>query len=204
MAIVQGQDLMAFIADNDKGQLYSIGGATSHTLNLQQNLQSISTKDVGSGRWSMSQLGLLDWSVSSENYTTDNTTNDTGVDALDDSRYGYGFNDLFNFMVARKPIYLAFGLEGSSENYNEGKLLHPDSSLGWKPSNAYYAGWAFVSSLTQNAPCGELSSYSVEFQGHGPLTLVTKEGGKVGYSAGNETVIPVATTVKTAAKTESK
>lgn len=202
--IVQGQDLMAFIADSDKSQLYSIGGATNHTLTINQSLQDISHKDSGSGRWAMKQLGLLDWNVSSENYTIDTTNNETGVAALDDSRYGIGFSDLFSYMVARKPIYLAFGLEGSSEDYNESKLLHPDTSLGWKPGNAYYAGWAFVSSLTQNAPCGELSSYSVEFQGHGPLTLVTKEGGKVGYSAGSETVIPVATTVKTAAKTESK
>lgn len=204
--VIQGTDLMAWISDNESGQPKSVGGATSHTLSLNQSLTSVSCKDYGSGRWSQQAPGLLDWSVSSEHYVIDTQNNqsagvtDSSFATLDDSRFGLGYADMFNYMVARKPIFLTFGIEGSSKSPNE-KKDHPDSSTnGWaidKTKHGYYCGYAYITSLVQNAPNGDLASYSIELTGTGELKLMS--GTTVKYSEPEPTPVVPTTVKKTSA-----
>lgn len=110
MAITKGGDLMLFVGGK------SIAYATNHTLSISADTKETSTKDSG-GLWQTSEVGMLSWSCSSENL-------------IGDPMAGIGYEELFDMMVARKPITGVFALEGSSTDYAEGKLGAAPTS-GW-------------------------------------------------------------------------
>lgn len=153
MSVIKGSDLMLFVGGK------SIAYATNHTLTISADTKETSSKDSG-GKWQTSEVGVLSWSCSSENLCAD-------TDA------GIGFDELFEYMVARQPITGVFALEGNSTNLDGGKLdAVPDS--GWTAkSGDGYTGQMIITNLEKNAPNGENATLKVDFTGVGALTKVT-------------------------------
>ena len=152
MSVIKGSDLMLFVGGK------SIAYATNHTLTISADTKETSSKDSG-GKWQTSEVGVLSWSCSSENLCAD-------TDA------GIGFDELFEYMVARQPITGVFALEGNSTNLDGGKLdAVPDS--GWTAkSGDGYTGQMIITNLEKNAPNGENATLKVDFTGVGALTEV--------------------------------
>ena len=136
----------------------SIAFATSHTLSISADTKETSSKDSG-GKWQTSEVGVLSWTCSSENLCGNSTA-------------GIGFDELFAYMVARKPITGVFALEGDSTNLEENKL-DAVPTAGWKPkANDGYTGQMIITNLEKNAPNGENATIKVDFTGVGALTKV--------------------------------
>ena len=153
MAITKGGDLMLFV--NGKAIAY----ATNHTLSISADTKETSTKDSG-GLWQTSEVGMLSWSCSSENL-------------VGDPMAGIGYSELYDMMIARKPVTGVFALEGNSTNFAEGKLGAAPSS-GWTPkANDGYTGQMIITSLEKNAPNGENVTIKVDFTGVGELKKVS-------------------------------
>lgn len=154
---LNGSDLMAFVERNGKKQ--SIAYATSHSLEINADTRDISTKDNGNGIWSNSEVGMLNWSVSSENLC-----------CLDDP-HGLGYNDLVEIMIKREPIEIVFALQSSITDYAEkiDKEFEVPAD-GWKyDATNNYHGKAIITSLSLTAANGEKANYSVSLQGAGAL-----------------------------------
>ena len=152
MAVTKGGDLMLFV--NGK----SIAFATNHTLSISADTKETSTKDSG-GLWQTSEVGMLSWSCSSENL-------------VGNPMAGIGYDELFEMMVARKPITGVFALEGDSTDYAEGKLGAAPTA-GWTAkSGDGYTGQMVITSLEKNAPNGENVTLKVDFTGIGELKKV--------------------------------
>lgn len=153
MAVTKGGDLMLFV--NGK----SIAFATNHTLSISADTKETSTKDSG-GLWQTSEVGMLSWSCSSENL-------------MGNPMAGIGYDELFQMMVARKPITGVFALEGDSANFDEGKLGAAPAN-GWKAkSGDGYTGQMVITSLEKNAPNGDNATLKVDFTGVGELKKVS-------------------------------
>lgn len=137
----------------------SIAFATTHTLTISADTKETTSKDSG-GKWQTSEAGVLSWTCSSENLCSD-------------SEAGIGFDQLFDMMVARKPITGVFAKEGNSTNLEEGKLSAVPSS-GWTAkAGDGYTGQMIITNLEKNAPNGENATFKVDFTGVGALTKVT-------------------------------
>lgn len=153
MAVTKGGDLMLFVGGK------SIAFATNHTLSISADTKETSTKDSG-GLWQTSEVGMLSWSCSSENL-------------IGNPMAGIGYDELFNMMVARKPITGVFALEGNSTDYAEGKLGAAPTT-GWTAkSGDGYTGQMVITSLEKNAPNGENATLKVDFTGVGELKKVS-------------------------------
>lgn len=153
MAVTKGGDLMLFV--NGK----SIAFATNHTLSISADTKETSTKDSG-GLWQTSEVGMLSWSCSSENL-------------MGNPMAGIGYDELFQMMVARKPITGVFALEGNSTDFAEGKLGAAPAA-GWTPkASDGYTGQMIITSLEKNAPNGENATLKVDFTGVGELKKVS-------------------------------
>lgn len=142
---------MVFLKQSGGGYK-SIAYATNHTLNLASTSAAISTKDSGGGVWDEGVIQKLNWTMSSENlYSNDGE--------------GFVFDDLFTLYASREKVELIFALE---DNY-----LTPPTTVptgGWTPiDKPRYAGSAYISSITVNAPNADNASMSVEFTGIGAL-----------------------------------
>ena len=195
--ILNGSDLMSFVKLGTEDKYVSLGGATSHTLTLNLDLQDFASKDFGggskNGRFAMKYPGLINWSCSSDHFVCDGASIGDETSFSDNKLAGVGFDQLFDAFMNRKPVYLRFGLEGSSASLIEDKKTVAPAG-GWVPGKVYYAGWAYITSLTQNAPANDWATYSIEFQGHGPL-----EKEKAGGTAGaDDKVFDTADTAATA------
>lgn len=152
MAVTKGGDLMLFVGGK------SIAFATNHTLSISADTKETSTKDSG-GLWQTSEVGMLSWSCSSENL-------------IGNPMAGIGYDELFDMMVARKPITGVFALEGNSTDYAEGKLGAAPTT-GWTAkSGDGYTGQMVITSLEKNAPNGENATLKVDFTGIGELKKV--------------------------------
>lgn len=157
MAVIKGGDLMLFIESGGPSSptKKSIAFATNHTLNISADTKETSSKDSG-GVWQTSEIGILSWTVSSENLYAD-------------AGAGYGYDELFDMMVARKPIKVVFGIEGDSTDLNEGKLGQAPVG-GWKPKvDSGYEGSVIITGLSKNAPNGDNATFTVDFTGVGEL-----------------------------------
>ena len=157
MAVIKGGDLMLFLESGSESNLTkkSIAFATNHTLNISADTKETSSKDSG-GLWQTSEIGILSWTASSENLYADKGA-------------GYGYDELFAMMVARKPIKLVFGIEGDSTDLNEGKLGQAPAG-GWKPkAGSGYEGNAIITGISKNAPNGDNATFTVDFTGVGEL-----------------------------------
>lgn len=152
MSVIKGGDLMLFVGGK------SIAYATSHTLTISADTKETSSKDSG-GKWQTSEVGVLSWTCSSENL-------------CGDTEAGIGFDELFEYMVARKPITGVFALEGDSTDYNDNKLDSVPTN-GWKAkAGDGYTGQMIITNLEKNAPNGENATIKVDFTGVGALTKV--------------------------------
>lgn len=152
MAIIKGGDLMLFIGNK------SIGYATSHSLSISADTKETSTKDSG-GKWQTSEVGLISWTASSENLYANEAK-------------GMTYNDLFNSMVNRTELDAVFTLKDDSTN-SETENSDTVPSNGWTPkANTGYQGKVIITSIELNAPNGEDASFTVQFQGTGPLKAV--------------------------------
>lgn len=146
--IIKGQNLMCFVGGK------SIAFATSHTLEISGETVDVSTKDNGGGEWATSEMGLLSWTVSSENF-------------IGDPRKGLGYDELFDMMINKEPIDLVFGYKSTLSAAGDAYEV-PESGWTAKPSDGY-KGKAFITSLSLNAPNGENSTMSVSFTGTSAL-----------------------------------
>lgn len=150
--VIKGGDIMVFVGGK------SIAMSTNHTLSISASTTETSSKDSG-GFWQTSEVGILSWTVSSENILCSDPA-------------GEGYDALFKLMIAREPVELVIAVEGDSENFADGKLGEVNTA-GWKPkANDGYTGKAIITSLEKNMPNGENASWSVEFTGVGQLTEV--------------------------------
>lgn len=152
MSVIKGGDLMLFV--NGK----SIGFATSHTLSISTETKETTSKDSG-GKWQSSEAGILSWTASSENLCADKAE-------------GVGYDELFDMMIARKPITGVFALEGNSANFAEGKLDKVKSG-GWTPKTGDgYTGEMLITNLEKTAQNGENATFKIDFQGVAELKKV--------------------------------
>jgi predicted secreted protein len=153
MAYLKGSDMMVFATIGT--ELKSIAYATNHTLTIGTNTTEISTKDSGAGVWIEQQVQKLNWSITSENLFT-----------FEGGGKGHSFEDLYNKMITREPLTLVFALENS--------VVKPDivPSEGWSPTTkSRFAGSAYITDFSINAPDGDNVSASVTFSGTGSLTF---------------------------------
>lgn len=182
MATLNGSDLMLFIERDGKKQ--SIAYATSHSLEINADTRDISTKDNGNGVWQNSEIGMLSWSVSSENLC-----------CLDDP-HGMGYNELVQIMLKREPIEIVFALQSNITDYAnkiDEEFQVPNDGWQYDADNNYH-GKAVITSLSLTAANGEKANFSVQLQGAGALmpkgegikaktTTVTPPAGGSGKSA---------------------
>lgn len=146
MSKIKGGDAMLFVEGK------SISYATSHTLHLAGETQDTSNKDEGGGGWASSEVSIISWDASSDNfYSTDGQ--------------GNNFDTLFSYMVNKTIITGVFGVKSSSdENVPAG---------GWSYTTPYYKGNCVINDLSLNAPVGEYATFTAQLQGVGPLTRIT-------------------------------
>ena len=155
MSVIKGGDLMLFV--NGK----SIAFATNHTISINADTKETSTKDNG-GFWQVSEVGMLSWTCTSENL-------------MGDPMAGIGFDELFDIMIARKPVTGIFALEGNSTNYIDQKLGAAPTT-GWTAkTDDGYTGQLIITSLEKNAPNGDNATMKVSFTGVGELKKVKKK-----------------------------
>lgn len=183
--LISGSDLMCFVAkpseatDASAGQkaARSIGAATNHTLSINHSTKEITHKDKGSGRFQYTDFGRIDWSITAEGFIIDTQsfTGESGkTSTADNKREGHGMFDIYDMLMNREPVYIMFALETDSKDYRQQKMEQPNAG-GWKfdsTTGAALGGYAWVTNITENAPVGEYSTYTVEFQGNGPLEKI--------------------------------
>lgn len=147
MSKIKGGDLMLFVHGN------SIAYATSHTLEINADTVKTSNKDEGGGNWESSEVNMLNWAATSENlYSVDGE--------------GDNFDDLFDLMVAKTPIAAVFSKKSQD--------VEDVPTGGWTPSVPKYSGNVIITSLSLNAPNGEYTTYTANFQGVGKLEKITQ------------------------------
>lgn len=128
---------MLFVGDTSTG-LKSIGAATSASIEISMDTKETTTKDSASGHWATMTANKLSWSASSDNLFS--TTPD-----------GNGYDDLYDMMVARKPVYIKFAQ--TTNTFVAGS--------GWTPTTSYYSGQAFITSLSMTASAEDNAQFSV-------------------------------------------
>ena len=167
--LIKGDDLMLFNGTTGKSYAY----ATAHTLTITAETADTSSKDHGV--WTGNEVAKISWEITSENlYTSE------------------GFDSLFDDMINRKPIDVAFGLkqQGAADKtvadenysnwtpeYNTDATGEPTAPSGDTTTKDMYKGSAYITSLTANANTGENATYSVTLTGTGSIKHA--EGAKV-------------------------
>ncbi len=107
------------------------------------NANTLSVSSKDSGVWDEKRAGKLSWTASSDNLFTKE-----------------GYKKLVDLMIKREPIDLQFSTAVGSAG-------------AWTPGGSDgYKGKAIITSVDANAPDGELATYSVSFEGTGPLSPV--------------------------------
>jgi predicted secreted protein len=76
------------------------------------------------------------------------------------------YDKLFALFIAHKPITLNFGIVA---NANENEM----PVAGWTLAPGSYTGKAVITSLEANAPDGDKATFSISFEGTGPLKKET-------------------------------
>lgn len=159
--LIKGDDLMLF--NNATGKSYAY--ATTHTLTITADTADTSSKDHGV--WTGNEVAKISWEITSENlYTSE------------------GFDSLFDDMIARKPIDVAFGLkqqgapdstvaDGDYANwtpeYKADATGEPTAPTADTTTSKMYMGKVYITSLTANANTGENATYSVTLTGTGSI-----------------------------------
>ena len=184
---------MVFV--NNGTKLQSIAYATNHTLEVSMNTTDTSTKDNGNGLWQNSEPGMMSWSMSTENLMSDSAQN------------GLSFNSLFDIMLKRQTVEVAFALQTNNIDY-AGKLdtVFEAPSDGWTPDTAnQYHGKCYITSLNITATNGEKATYTATFTGAGNLQKTGNGIQKKTVSApGNTPVMPTPVSTVSTVSTSKK
>ena len=142
---VLGKDLMLFIDGK------AIALATSCKLGL--SAETIDTQSKDSGIWTEKDIKKLSWNASSENvFSADADAN--------------SYDKLFALFLAHKPVVLKFGVVGNPD-------VNEMPADGWTLSPGSYTGKAVITSLEANAPDGDKATFSISFEGTGPIKKAT-------------------------------
>lgn len=129
--------------------------ATSCSLNATMQFDDARTKDDPEGP--APEPDYIDWSVSSENILGYNE--DVTAEML--------YNELMEIFTSKRKV----------EIYIE-QVVNPSAAVpntGWKPDTATnkafapYGGYAYVESVTLNAPVDGKATVSVNYKGYGTL-----------------------------------
>lgn len=152
--IVKGKKLMVFVKSGE-GTYKSIGFSTNHTLSTSASTISVSHKDLadaGAGKWDDQEIDTLTWTITSESFYANETE-------------GIGFADLWNYYAAGTVLDLKFGVAADNTS--------GVPTGGWTvpSSGTVLSGKAIISSVDLNAPVDDNSSFSLTFQGKGPLSV---------------------------------
>lgn len=156
MSIVKGKKLVAFV--KKENSFVSIGYATNHSLSTSGSTISVSHKDLADagqgGHWSDQELDELSWTITSENFYSNDAE-------------GITFADLWNYYAAGTVLDLKFGVCSDS--------VSGVPTGGWTPSNSglVLQGKAIISNIEVSAPVDDNASFSVQFQGKGPLSVAS-------------------------------
>ena len=152
--IVKGKKLMVFVKSGE-GAYKSIGFATNHTLSTSASTISVSHKDLadaGAGKWDGQEIDTLTWTITSESFYANEAE-------------GIGFADLWNYYAAGTVLDLKFGVAAdNTAGVPTGGWVAP-------VSGTVLSGKAIISSIDLNAPVDDNSSFSLTFQGKGPLSV---------------------------------
>lgn len=206
--IFNGSSLMAWCAKETGKEegLTTLGFSTNHQLTVNHEVKDLQHKDAsGSGRWAAYGFGQMSWQITSSNFLANTTSVGDAPSKSEMKREGLGAADLYDIMQQRKPVFVAFGIEGSSKDiFTDPELTVPDG--GWKLSeDKHLEGWAYISSLEINAPVGDYASFNVTFQGTGPLELKKGAGDDAAWMSAKEPVpVPVTATTAKATAAEKK
>jgi predicted secreted protein len=145
--IIKGSDLMLFYGGT------SLAAATSCSLNISMDTKESSSKDSG-GVWQTMEAGIISWDMSSEN-----------LFCIEGS--GKTYDDLFDLMVARQPVDIVFAIKSG---YGSETFEVPEEGWVADTQTFYRKGKALITSLNASAPNGDNATYSISFQGTGPLS----------------------------------
>ena len=138
---VLGKDFMLFVGGK------ALALATSCKLSI--SAETIDTQSKDSGIWTEKDIKKLSWNASSENvFSADADTN--------------SYDKLFALFIAHKPVTLKFGIVGNPD-------VNEMPEAGWTLAEGAYTGKAVITSLEANAPDGDKATFSISFEGTGPL-----------------------------------
>lgn len=143
MSKIKGSDLMLFIDDR------SIAYATNHTIEINGESTDNKNKDEGVDDWSYSEINKLSWNCSTENLF---------------SYDGQGnlYDKLEMLMILHRPINIVMSVK-------YGNITHVPNG-GWYPRvNWNYSGKVIITDLSMNAPNGDYSTFTCQFEGVGQL-----------------------------------
>lgn len=157
MSIVRGKKLMVWVKAGS-GNYTSIGYCTNHTLSTSASTISTSHKDLADtgngGKWDDQDIDTLNWSISAEAFYA-NTAE------------GITFADVFGYYAAGTVLDLKFGTAADSTTGV------PTGGWAVPATGTVLQGKAIISSMDLNAPVDENGSFSVNFQGKGPLSIAS-------------------------------
>lgn len=159
--IIQGSDLMLFIGTGENKK--SIGFATNHTFEISVETLDNASKDHSSGFWTGSIPKSASWTVSSENLFANEAE-------------GVTFADLVAYLANRTAVSVEFTISaGGAQTADTYGIVAPTG--GWDPSIASgtvaLTGSAYISGLSANAQNGEIATFTANFKGTGPLSVIT-------------------------------
>lgn len=140
--VIEGQDLLMYV--DVSGTPTPIAHATSHSIEPSAETRDRVSKDTG--KWRTKVAGLLGWTASCE-----------ALACYD----GYGYYDLLALMIAREPVTIKLaGRDAVDENDN-----WQAEAVGDK----YLEGQAIITGLPKTAPNNADATFSISFEGTGPL-----------------------------------
>lgn len=159
--IIQGSDLMLFIGTGENKK--SIGFATNHTFEISIEMLENASKDHSSGFWTGRVPKNASWTVSSENLFANEAE-------------GVTFADLVAYATNKTALSVEFTISaGGARTADAYGIVAPTG--GWDPSTASgtvaLTGSAYISGLSANAQNGEIATFTANFNGTGPLNIVT-------------------------------
>lgn len=145
--VIEGQDLVLFI-ETAPGTWTAVAHGTSHSIEPTMETRDRLSKDTG--KWKGKVGSLLGWTASCE-----------ALACYD----GTSYHTLFALWVARTPVKLKLA----------GRDAVDDNDT-WKPEeigDKYLEGMALITGLPLNAPNNEDATFSISFDGDGPLESKT-------------------------------
>lgn len=159
MATLIGNDVMLWVKDSSNGTYNSIAGATNCTLDINQDILEVASKD--NGQWIENIAGNLSWSMSSEALFTLTPANASQ----------HTLPDLYDLMKNHTQIYVTFGTINTGANVTVDFDNGINEDEDWSPSATYQrAGTAYISELSLNGGDGEIATFSITLTGVGALS----------------------------------